>query len=321
MPTVIAKAIDCTVKLTPQQAQAIAQAGYSVVMRYLGNWAKSLTADEVAAIRASGLKVGLIWESDPTYVGYFTPSQAAHDAVAAMASAEALGAPKGTAIAFTVDYDAALNDMEAIIAYFGVLLSKVTDYKVGAYGDVIVIDALYNTYGNKLWYWQTSAWSNGQTNANNAMYQHTYDAMVGGVQVDVSDVYADPGFWEPSSTPAPSPSPSPSPNNGGDIVTILQLGSTGDAVKQLQEDLNKVLGIHLAVDGIFGPATQAAVKSFQLQHGLTVDGIYGPQTAQAMYEALLALANKGSTITVDKAKVQALVTALESALNAAKALL
>ncbi|WP_304459516.1 peptidoglycan-binding domain-containing protein, partial [Alicyclobacillus sendaiensis] len=148
----------------------------------------------------------------------------------------------------------------------------------------------------------------------------TYDVMVGGVQVDVSDVYADPGFWAPTATPSPAPAPSPN-NNGGDSVTILQLGSTGDAVKTLQEDLNKVLGIHLAVDGIFGPATQAAVKSFQLQHGLTVDGIYGPQTAQAMYEALMKLANKGSTVTVDKAKVQALVTALESALNAAKALL
>ncbi|WP_062306528.1 glycoside hydrolase domain-containing protein [Alicyclobacillus sendaiensis] len=318
---VLYQAVDCATRLTEATAKSIYDAGYKAVMRYLGNWAKSITADEVATIRASGLKLGLIWESDPTYVGYFTTSQAANDAIAAMASAQAIGAPKGTAIAFTVDYDAAVADMDAIIAYFGVLLSKVTDYKVGAYGDVIVIDALANTYGNKLWYWQTSAWSYGQTNAHNDMYQHTYDVVVGGVQVDVSDVYADPGFWAPSATPAPSPSPSPSPNNGGDTVTILQLGSTGPAVKQLQEDLNKILGLHLAVDGIFGPATQAAVKSFQLQHGLTVDGIYGPQTAQAMYEALLALANKGSTVTVDKGKVQALINALESALNAAKALL
>lgn len=312
---VLYQAVDCATRLTATTAKAIYDAGYRAVMRYLGNWSKSITSEEVAAIRASGLKLGLIWESDPTYVGYFTPTQAASDAMAAMASAEAIGAPKGTAIAFTVDYDAAIADMDAIIAYFGVLLSKVTDYKVGAYGDVIAIDALANTYGDKLWYWQTSAWSSGKINAQCAMYQHTYDITVGGVQVDVSDVYEDPGFWAPSATPAPLP------NNGGDTVTILQLGSTGPAVKQLQEDLNKVLGIHLAVDGIFGPATQAAVKSFQLQHGLTVDGIYGPQTAQAMYEALLALANKGNTVTVDKAKVQALVTALESVLNAAKALL
>ncbi|MCL6443639.1 MAG: DUF1906 domain-containing protein [Alicyclobacillus sp.] len=316
---VLYQAVDCATRLTATTAKAIYGAGYKAVMRYLGNWAKSLTAEEVEAIRASGLKLGLIWESDPTYVGYFT-TQAANDAQAAIASAQALGAPKGTAIAFTVDYDAAIADMDAIIAYFGVLLSKVTDYKVGAYGDVIVIDALANTYGDKLWYWQTSAWSNSQTNAQKAMYQQTYDVLVGGVQVDVSDVYADPGFWAPSATPAPSPSPSPSPNNGGDTVTILQLGSTGPAVKQLQEDLNKVLGLHLAVDGIFGPATQAAVKSFQLQHGLTVDGIYGPQTAQAMYEALMELENKGK-VSVDKAKVQALVDALQSALNAAKSLL
>ncbi|SIS88008.1 glycoside hydrolase domain-containing protein [Alicyclobacillus vulcanalis] len=320
---VLYQAVDCATRLTATTAKAIYDAGYKAVMRYLGNWSKSLTADEVSAIRASGLKLGLIWESDPTYSGYFTTSQAQVDAAAAVAFAQALGAPTGTAIAFTVDYDAALNDMDAIIAYFGVLLSKATDYKVGAYGDVIVIDALYNTYGDKLWYWQTSAWSNGQVNAQRAMYQHTYDVVVGGVQVDVSDVYADPGFWTPSTTPTPKPdpTPSPSPSNGGDSVTILQLGSTGDAVKQLQEDLNKVLGLHLTVDGIYGPQTQAAVKSFQLQHGLTVDGIYGPQTAHAMYKALLALAQKSTSVTVDKSKLEALVNALQAALNAAKALL
>lgn len=313
---VLYQAVDCATRLTTTTAKAIYDAGYKAVMRYLGNWAKSLTADEVAAIRASGLKLGLIWESDPTYVGYFTPTQASSDAQAAMESAQAIGAPKGTSIAFTVDYDAAQGDMDAIIAYFGTLLAKVTDYKVGAYGDVIVCDALYQAYGDKLWYWQTSGWSNGQKFAYAAMYQNQYDITIGGVQVDVSDVYADPGFWSPSATPAPSPS-----NNGGGgdpSVTLLQLGSTGDAVKTLQEDLNIVLGLHLAVDGIFGPQTQAAVKSFQLQHGLTVDGIYGPQTAAAMAKALAAL---NASVTVDKTKVQALIDSLESALNAAKALL
>jgi peptidoglycan hydrolase-like protein with peptidoglycan-binding domain len=37
-----------------------------------------------------------------------------------------------------------------------------------------------------------------------------------------------------------------------------------------------------SVDGISGPWTQQAVRSFQAQHGLTVDGISGPQTRAAL---------------------------------------
>jgi peptidoglycan hydrolase-like protein with peptidoglycan-binding domain len=39
-----------------------------------------------------------------------------------------------------------------------------------------------------------------------------------------------------------------------------------------------VFGAGLAVDGIFGPLTQAAVQNFQATHGLVVDGIVGPRT-------------------------------------------
>jgi peptidoglycan hydrolase-like protein with peptidoglycan-binding domain len=36
------------------------------------------------------------------------------------------------------------------------------------------------------------------------------------------------------------------------------------------------------VDGIFGPSTEAAVKNFQHDKGLTVDGIVGPHTWAAL---------------------------------------
>ena len=69
----------------------------------------------------------------------------------------------------------------------------------------------------------------------------------------------------------------------------LRLGSTGDAVEQVQFWLNTVSdyvsGIpKVSVDGIFGPATQAAVRAFQTHLGLTVDGIVGQATWQALYD-------------------------------------
>lgn len=58
----------------------------------------------------------------------------------------------------------------------------------------------------------------------------------------------------------------------------LQQGSSGAAVKELQ-NLLKSLGLYTAnADGKFGPVTDAAVRKFQKKYGLTVDGWAGPQT-------------------------------------------
>jgi peptidoglycan hydrolase-like protein with peptidoglycan-binding domain len=59
---------------------------------------------------------------------------------------------------------------------------------------------------------------------------------------------------------------------------VLRNGSRDPAVRDLQEAL-KVLGFNPGpIDGQFGTATEAAVKSFQQAKGITVDGVVGTIT-------------------------------------------
>ncbi len=62
---------------------------------------------------------------------------------------------------------------------------------------------------------------------------------------------------------------------------IIRPDSTGERVVHLQTAL-VAEGYQVAVDGTYGPRTQAAVRDFQNRNGLAVDGIAGPQTQGAL---------------------------------------
>ncbi|WP_234419880.1 peptidoglycan-binding protein [Nodularia spumigena] len=66
------------------------------------------------------------------------------------------------------------------------------------------------------------------------------------------------------------------------LTRILRRGSKGQDVETLQKLLNKEGFDAGQVDGDFGPQTEAAVRKFQTQEGITVDGIVGLQTWQAL---------------------------------------
>ena len=57
---------------------------------------------------------------------------------------------------------------------------------------------------------------------------------------------------------------------------VVQNGSQGHPIRTLQL-LLRARGHNLAVDGIFGSVTEAAVKAFQTAKGLTADGVVAPQ--------------------------------------------
>ena len=66
---------------------------------------------------------------------------------------------------------------------------------------------------------------------------------------------------------------------------VLRRGDSGLAVKRLQS-LLRAEGQTVNVDGLFGVATEAAVRAFQTATHLTVDGIVGPKTWAALEAAV-----------------------------------
>ncbi|HEX6248780.1 MAG TPA: glycoside hydrolase domain-containing protein [Nocardioidaceae bacterium] len=59
---------------------------------------------------------------------------------------------------------------------------------------------------------------------------------------------------------------------------VLKIGSGGQAVRRLQRALNAAVHAELPVDGVFGPATTAAVRTYQRETGLAGNGVVAPST-------------------------------------------
>lgn len=84
--------------------------------------------------------------------------------------------------------------------------------------------------------------------------------------------------------------PAPTP------TTTLRLGSTGETVTLAQYLLNAAADYYSAlypigVDGVFGNATENAVRQFQTLRGITSDGVIGANTWTQLYEVFYAYMN------------------------------
>ena len=78
------------------------------------------------------------------------------------------------------------------------------------------------------------------------------------------------------------------------LIVQVANGSRGDAVRavQSQDQARNLSGDPskgLQIDGIFGPQTEGAVRSFQQAVGIGVDGIVGPVTWNSLVNGALAL--------------------------------
>lgn len=119
---------------------------------------------------------------------------------------------------------------------------------------------------------------------------------------------------------------SPSVRSASVVPSVtLRPGARGEAVRQLQNSLN-ASGASLNVDGVFGPATTRAVRSYQSKKGLAVDGIVGARTRAALNGSgsqersqAPAPSNRASSSTLRRGDRGSAVTTLQKKLNASGA--
>jgi hypothetical protein len=262
----------------------LTSAGVTAVGRYIG-WdsepgyssiGKNLTAAEVTELHAAGIAVFTAFEYNPQ-----APSggavQGGKDGTLATSQVRALGAPPLFGVYFACDWDIpdyapGLPDTKAnakaklgpVAGYFTVINEMQPAYRVGGYGGYWAVKRLFDAGLISLG-WQTVAWSGGQRDTRAQLYQTAGTVPVGGADLDIHEgTAADFGQWLPGPAPA---------------HPTLQQGFTGPAVKTLQAALNgHGARPPLTADGVFGPATKAALMAFQTAQHLTADGICGPLT-------------------------------------------
>ena len=86
----------------------------------------------------------------------------------------------------------------------------------------------------------------------------------------------------------------PACSTGG--FPTLKRGSVSNYVLIAQDDLNTLGYRTNGLDGIFGSATQNAVREYQRTRGLTVDGIVGCNTWRSLQEEVVGTGATSTTI-------------------------
>lgn len=198
------KGLDANTPLT-HCAPCIRGAGYAWVGRYFKHTHSALTRAEAEAISRAGLYIVSVVEAGfPTEPGYFSLEKGKADGAFAYQFAQRLGQPHGSAIYFTVDYDAALTDLrERIIPYFQGILhafqaasSNNPAYAIGVYGSGLTCATVTKgTPATHTWLAQSRGWRQSRTFQGWNLRQGR-GATVCEVSVDTDESNGHGGGWK-----------------------------------------------------------------------------------------------------------------------------
>lgn len=191
------RGFDTSARMDAETGQTLMDLGYRFAVRYLvpSRYSKALTADEVTALSAVGLRIGCVWET--------TASRASHGASAGLSDGQEakklavdLGVPEDAVIYFAVDYNAPKTDYYKIAAYLISAAAKIRPYRVGVYGSFAVVEEMHRL-GVAEAFWQCVAWSDGKISEHANIYQKNGNVAttVGTIDVNYCADMDKAGLW------------------------------------------------------------------------------------------------------------------------------
>lgn len=122
-----------------------------------------------------------------------------------------------------------------------------------------------------------------------------------------------------SSSSSNNTSASSSSSSTINFSQTLRQGSRGSNVRTLQTALNNNGANAGSADGVFGPQTASAVRSFQRNAGISVDGIAGPQTYRALNGGSGgSTSSSGSTGSVSNSSSSSASASVEAIISTAR---
>ena len=197
----ILSGVDSSSPCTQQSIDCLKQSGISFVGRYYSRTTKvagkKLTQAEAQLISKNGLVIVAVYEDGPTSAAYFSAARGTADANGALQQAAAIGQPEGSAIYFTVDYDAAQSDIAGCItAYFQAVRAAIDDkYAVGVYGSGATCTAIMGAkLADVAWLAQSTGWT-GYTAFSGWAIKQGPEKSVCGLNSDLDDAHGDCGSF------------------------------------------------------------------------------------------------------------------------------
>jgi peptidoglycan hydrolase-like protein with peptidoglycan-binding domain len=266
---------------------ALRAAGVTFAMRYLSHdGTKNLSASEAQLLGASGIDVGVVWESTARRALDGGHAGGASDAATASELATACGMPQGRPIYFAVDFDAGDADKPKIADYLRGAAQVLGEGAVGVYGGYWVVkyclDESVAAFG-----WQTYAWSGGQRDPRAHLYQRLNGVSIGGIACDRDTAFAtDFGQWRPHS-PAPPPFPYPADHYLGTARPDSRCHWGANPIDRhnvvIWQAKLAQRGWRIQANGIYSAQSNRVCRSFQTEKGLECDGMVGPTTWAAAW--------------------------------------
>lgn len=260
--------------------------GYVSPLRADGPNGKDLSAVQVAAYRAAGLQVGLVFESGAQRaLGGSVAGRA--DGATARARAQAIGYPRECVIFWAVDFDAPAELLPTLHAYgvgFGEGWGGVNH---GPYGSAAVIDGLGGSFP---WRWQTAAWSRGRVSSMATLLQHAGTWRIGGADCDRNELLWSGTVPFLGAAPAPSAPPPLPPAVPFDVAGFrLSYGQYSERLPSLRRWANqrypgyKCTPLTEGDTATYGPQLRAFVAEFGRHIDVPNDGRdIGPKIAAGL---------------------------------------